>query len=185
MEKPIFAFIGRKKSGKTAIISFLVSKLQLEGFKVAVVKHIHHSDFKFDVEGKDTWRFTHAGAKIVAGLSPGKSFFIEENGCVKGKLFSYLNYISGREVDAVFLEGFKEDVSDLSNILKVILARNLEELNSLLEEVKQPIIFISGSVASNLEAKEFKGIELIDFRSGRMRILEKVKKFILAQRVKG
>ena len=56
-------------TGKTTFIERLLSKLQECGLRVGVVKSDSHG-FQLDMEGKDSWRFTKAGAKSVAVVSP-------------------------------------------------------------------------------------------------------------------
>lgn len=56
-------------TGKTTFIERLLPKLQDYGLRVGVVKSDAHG-FQLDMEGKDSWRFTKAGAKSVAVVSP-------------------------------------------------------------------------------------------------------------------
>lgn len=62
---PILSFIGSSGSGKTVIMEKVVSELKKRGLSIAVIKHSHHDELGFDKEGKDTQRYTNAGAKIV------------------------------------------------------------------------------------------------------------------------
>lgn len=72
----------RSGSGKTTLIEGLIPELIAKGLRVAALKgNIHH--YNLDLPGKDTWRFTQAGAEvagmisedhyILTGLAPGKS----------------------------------------------------------------------------------------------------------------
>lgn len=63
----VIPVVGGKKSGKTSTIELLVKELAHRGYRVAVAKHIPEPDFTIDTDGKDTWRFGQAGAKIVVG----------------------------------------------------------------------------------------------------------------------
>lgn len=74
MSSPIIMVAGFKNSGKTTLIENLVKDIVSIGRKVAVVKHVYHSDFEVDHEGKDTWRFTKSGAQCVVAISRGRLF---------------------------------------------------------------------------------------------------------------
>ena len=65
MNTPVISFIGWHNSGKTTLIERLIPLLREKGLRVAVLKSDGH-DFQMDREGKDTWRFTQAGADAVA-----------------------------------------------------------------------------------------------------------------------
>lgn len=68
MVPPIFSFMAPSGTGKTTFIEKLVPLLKARGLNVGVIKHDAH-DFEVDTEGKDTWRFTRAGADMVSILS--------------------------------------------------------------------------------------------------------------------
>ena len=61
--------VGPSGSGKTELICRLLDWLVRQGLKVAVLKHTHHHDL--GDQGKDTWRFRQAGARVVALAAPG------------------------------------------------------------------------------------------------------------------
>ena len=56
-------------TGKTTFIERLLPRLLAHGLRVGVVKSDAHG-FQLDQEGKDSWRFTQAGATGVAVVSP-------------------------------------------------------------------------------------------------------------------
>lgn len=68
MVPPIFSFMAQSGTGKTTYIERLIPLLKARGLNVGVIKHDAH-DFEIDREGKDTWRFTRAGADMVSILS--------------------------------------------------------------------------------------------------------------------
>lgn len=65
MKPPVFSFTAFSGTGKTTFIEKLVPLLKQAGLKVGVIKHDAH-DFEVDHPGKDTWRFTQAGADKVS-----------------------------------------------------------------------------------------------------------------------
>lgn len=62
---PVVCFVGRKNSGKTTLMENVIAGLTAEGHRVAAVKHDAHR-FEIDHPGKDSFRFTAAGAVITA-----------------------------------------------------------------------------------------------------------------------
>jgi molybdopterin-guanine dinucleotide biosynthesis protein B len=65
METPfIIGFYGYSDSGKTTLIERLIKELALRGKKVSAIKQSSHP-VSMDTEGKDTFRFTRAGADPV------------------------------------------------------------------------------------------------------------------------
>lgn len=65
MNTPVISFIGWHNAGKTTLIERLIPLLREKGLRVGVLKSDGH-DFQMDREGKDTWRFSEAGAEAVA-----------------------------------------------------------------------------------------------------------------------
>jgi molybdopterin-guanine dinucleotide biosynthesis protein B len=60
---PLVIFVGHSGSGKTTLVEKLVAELAARGQRVATIKHAHHK-VVLDHEGKDSWRFTQAGAAL-------------------------------------------------------------------------------------------------------------------------
>jgi molybdopterin-guanine dinucleotide biosynthesis adapter protein len=61
--------VGSSNSGKTELICRLLEWFTAQGLRVAVLKHSHHQHLGDD--GKDTWRYRQAGARLVALAAPG------------------------------------------------------------------------------------------------------------------
>jgi molybdopterin-guanine dinucleotide biosynthesis protein MobB len=70
---PMFSFIGYSQSGKTASIESLIIHLASQDVPVTVLKHIHKKGFSIDTPGKNTWKFSQAGAKAVVSQSDDES----------------------------------------------------------------------------------------------------------------
>jgi molybdopterin-guanine dinucleotide biosynthesis adapter protein len=65
----IVAAVGLSETGKTLLLSGLISEFKRRGLRTFAVKHCSHG-FSLDTEGKDTWTYAQAGAEGVAMLSP-------------------------------------------------------------------------------------------------------------------
>lgn len=88
--------IGESGSGKTRVIESAVRRLRRRRLRVAVVKHSHHSP---DLAGKDTARFSRAGADLVLFASdPSFALFRGNVARLAGAL----------PVDVVLVEGYSE-----------------------------------------------------------------------------
>ena len=61
---PVIAFAAYSGTGKTTLIEQIIPRLRAKGLQLAVIKHDGHR-FDIDREGKDSWRFTRAGAEVT------------------------------------------------------------------------------------------------------------------------
>ncbi len=100
---PIFAFSAFSGTGKTTVIEKLVSALSADGYAVAVIKHDGH-DFEIDREGKDSYRFTAAGAAVSLISSKSKTAFIESRELDLIQLIQRIN-----DVNLILVEGYKNE----------------------------------------------------------------------------
>ena len=64
VNQTVFGFYGSSNTGKTTLIVNIIKNLTDEGFNVATVK-ITDKNISSDTKGKDTWKFSKAGSKIV------------------------------------------------------------------------------------------------------------------------
>lgn len=78
LPSPFVAFLGRHNSGKTTLVTQVISALTRQGLDVGSVKHHGHPGFQIDVEGKDSWRHRRAGATEVAVCSPDQFALIRD-----------------------------------------------------------------------------------------------------------
>ena len=99
----VVAVCGVKNSGKTTLLTKLVSAYSSKGLKVAVIKHDGH-DFACDIPGTDTFRFTESGAYGTAYFSD-KRMFIHRVGTgeTERELLGCFP-----EADIIFIEGRKD-----------------------------------------------------------------------------
>lgn len=105
-EKLIISFVSTKSNtGKTTLIEGLIICLKKRGYSVGVLKHDAHK-FDIDKKGKDSYRFTKAGADNVIISSPEKLAMVkilQEEIDVEDIIKNF------DEVDIVFIEGFKNN----------------------------------------------------------------------------
>jgi len=131
---PIVCIVSLRRSrGKTSLIEYLIKELKRSGMKVATVKHTSEP---FDVEGKDTWRHTEAGALEVACVTPGELITIRRGD------YSLDDGVQALHVkpDIILVEGFKR-----SDKPKILCADSVEEVEEALRSVSN-IVAVSGSV---------------------------------------
>lgn len=66
----VISIVGHSGSGKTTMIEKLVRELTQRGVRVATIKHAHHK-VELDTPGKDSWRYTQAGAAMSLLVTQG------------------------------------------------------------------------------------------------------------------
>ena len=99
---PIVSFAAYSGTGKTTFLERLIPKLKARGLKIAIVKHDGHR-FEIDHEGKDSDRFTKAGADVTGLISSEKAVLMENR---QTDPEEFLKKIDG--VDLILTEGFKQ-----------------------------------------------------------------------------
>jgi molybdopterin-guanine dinucleotide biosynthesis adapter protein len=57
----IVSIVGKSSTGKTTFLEKLIRELAGRGYRLATIKHSHHS-ISFDQPNKDSWRHARAGA---------------------------------------------------------------------------------------------------------------------------
>ena len=100
---PILTLVGRSGTGKTTLLEQLIPLLKSQGLRVAVLKHDVHG-FQMDRPGKDTYRFSAAGADVVA-IANAQRFAILEQPQRELSLPELIERLP--EVDLVLTEGYK------------------------------------------------------------------------------
>ena len=100
---PVIGFSAYSGTGKTTLIEKLILKFKSHGIRLAVIKHDAH-DFDIDREGKDSWRFAHAGADITMISSASKTAIIEQ----RQRSFQQ-NLSMIHDVDLILVEGYKQE----------------------------------------------------------------------------
>lgn len=145
----VIAAVGISGSGKTTTLEYLISKLSSEGYRVGAIKHIHREGFTIDKEGTNTWRFSKAGSKITVAISPEEIAIIEKTNASLNDLDKVVKLLESEKLDIIFIEGFHSFISKRPEILKIITAKNPEDLEKTLNESVPPILAITGLIAKN------------------------------------
>lgn len=103
----LYGIVGWKNSGKTGLMSRLVSEITGRGFTVSTIKHAHHS-FDVDHPGKDSYRHRAAGAQEVLLASRNRWALMRElHNEDEPALAQHLAKLA--PVDLVLIEGYKRE----------------------------------------------------------------------------
>lgn len=103
----VTGFAGFSGSGKTTLVERLIPALRFRGYRVAVIKHAHHT-FDIDRPGKDTWRHREAGAVEIVAASPKRLVFMREfEQDAMHDVHQLIARLSAKP-DWVLVEGFKQ-----------------------------------------------------------------------------
>ena len=103
MNRKIIKFIGYSGSGKTTLIEKIVKKLSSEGIRVATIKHDVHG-LDIDKVGKDSYRYSQAGAQISAVSSPDLTVYKVHKKLTLDEIISNI-----KDVDVIIIEGYSSD----------------------------------------------------------------------------
>ena len=105
MRKKAVSFVATSGTGKTTLVEKVIEELKQRGYNVGVVKHDAHR-FEIDRPGKDSYRFTQAGADTMLISSPDKLAVVKRHPAsppIEELLATYFS-----DSDIVLTEGFKE-----------------------------------------------------------------------------
>jgi molybdopterin-guanine dinucleotide biosynthesis protein MobB len=169
----VVAVVGRKKSGKTAIIELLTRELVGRGYRVAAVKHIPEPEFTIDQEGKDTWRFVQAGATTVVGVSEHEIATIERINTHDISLERILRKC--KESDLVLVEGFRDLVSKNDEIAKILVVTSAEETAKDLQTFHRAIA-LTGITQPRMEKMN---IPFVNSRKNLKELADLIEKIVL------
>jgi len=101
MKRLAVAFTGPSNSGKTTLIVNISNMLQKYGYKVCIVKHDPKDKAIFDVEGKDSWKFSQTGADVVV-VSPNKTTLFKQSNSSINEIIELFD-----DFDYLLVEGLK------------------------------------------------------------------------------
>jgi len=137
--------IGYSGSGKTHLIEFIIKKFKIEfNFEVGVIKNIH--EHRIDEEGKDSYKFSEAGAvfSIIKNKFNQNAIYLNKKINIED-LIDWLNK-SPYKVDLIIIEGFR-DISYPT----ILCVKNIEDIDS---QLNQNVKIISGLITLNKISEE-------------------------------
>jgi molybdopterin-guanine dinucleotide biosynthesis protein B len=94
------AFTGPSGSGKTTLVE-KIAKVLIEKQKVAIIKNDPKDKASFDVEGKDSDKFTKTGAEVVV-TSPTRTTYFSQREKTLDEIVAMIN-----DFDILLVEGLK------------------------------------------------------------------------------
>lgn len=115
---PVITITGWSNSGKTTFATRVVELLADAGVRVGVIKHHGHKTGGVDVEGKDSWKYSHAGANPVLLSSPEQYaiFVTTPHGeFSRDELVAKI----ADDVDLVIVEGFRAEADGAVEVYRV------------------------------------------------------------------
>lgn len=104
LRQPVVCFVGRKNAGKTTLMEKVITGLRAAGHRVAAVKRDAHR-FEIDHPGKDSFRFTAAGADITVISSRDQTAVVLQHREEIPLETIVARFVEG--VDVVLAEGYK------------------------------------------------------------------------------
>ncbi len=109
-QKPILGLCAYSGSGKTTLLEKLIPIFSKHGYKVAVIKHAHHT-FDIDHPEKDSYKIRKAGAQQILISSLNRWVMIHENPSdhLELSLQEALRHIVIDNIDFVVVEGYKSE----------------------------------------------------------------------------
>jgi len=113
--QPVICIVGNSKAAKTRVMEELIKYLKNRGLRVGALKYHKHGEFEIDIQGKDTWKYSMAGADTVAITSSVK-FAVVKNTNVSTDIDEVCEkYFSDNDI--VLVDGFT--LSDKPRIIVV------------------------------------------------------------------
>lgn len=108
VEVPVVSFVGKKKSGKTTVVTAVIAELSRRGYRVAALKHDAHT-FQMDTPGTDSYELKAAGA-AVTGISSPEQYALIATTQAEPSLERMVSLIA-EPVDIVLTEGYKREAA--------------------------------------------------------------------------
>jgi len=104
-EPVVIGFYGYSDSGKTKLITKLISYFSKENYNIACIKQTNNI-YEIDIKGKDTYRFSNAGSNFVIFMTKKQtSIFINKELNV---IYVIDNLKNNFNLDLIFIEGAKD-----------------------------------------------------------------------------
>ncbi len=163
---PIVAVVGFSKSGKTAVMEHIILSLTKKGFNVGTIKHICGAQHSMDVKGKDSWRHSQAGAKIVVCSAPHEIVVFRKRQTSTEGLDEALNLMKCEHLDLILVEGFRSKAASRRDIQKIVVVKDDQEISTAIEENLDPILSFVGPAELVHRSRKL-GIPILSLASDR------------------
>ena len=140
-----FSVIGYSGSGKTHLIEFLIKKFKTElDLEVSVVKYIH--EHRIDEEGKDSFKFSEAGAvfSVIKNKFNQNAIYLNRQISLDA-LINWLNE-NPYKVDLIIIEGFRN-----VSYPTILCVKELQDVDA---QLNKNVKLISGLITQNKVSEE-------------------------------
>ncbi len=137
MKRLAVAFTGPSNSGKTTLIVKVANILIEKDYRVAIIKNDPKDKAKFDIEGKDSYKFSQTGADVVVTSPTRTTLFSQQSKSLNDIIdmvgdFDFL-LVEGLKTlplprIAIFRNNLNRDYFDFSNALAVDETINQDEI---------------------------------------------------------
>jgi len=94
------AFTGPSNSGKTTLVEKIAKEL-IKNYKVAIIKNDPKDKAHFDIEGKDSYKFSQTGAEVVV-TSPTRTTYFSQREKTLDEIVGMID-----DFDYLLVEGLK------------------------------------------------------------------------------
>lgn len=137
MKRLAVAFTGPSNSGKTTLVVKIAKILKSQNFKVAIVKNDPKDKAKFDVEGKDSYKFFDTGAEVIVTSPKRTTYFSNETKTLDDiiKIFDNFDFLLVEGLKtlplpriAIFRDKIDESYLNCSNALAIDDSVNRENI---------------------------------------------------------
>lgn len=137
-----------------------------------------------DKEGTNTWRYAQAGAKAIVAISPQEVAVIKKTEMTLENLDQITALLKNEDLDIIFIEGFHGLIGKRQDVLKIITAKDVAELEQTLEGTVQPILAIAGVVAQTQTSPTYKGTPIIKIPQEGQKLVDLIKKQLEQRKAK-
>ena len=137
MKRVAVAFTGPSGSGKTTLVE-KIAKVLIQTQEVAIIKNDSKDKAIFDIEGKDSYKFSQTGAEVVVTSPSRTTYFSKRHKELKDiiKMFDHFDLLLVEGLKtlplpriAIFRDKIDESYLDCSEAIAVDDSVNLSDYN--------------------------------------------------------
>jgi molybdopterin-guanine dinucleotide biosynthesis protein MobB len=158
----------------------LISNLTSQGYRIGSIKHVHHKGFTIDTAGTNTWRYAKAGAKVIVAISPNEIAVIKKTDASLNDLDQVIGLLEKEHLDIIFIEGFHSLIAKRKDVLKIVTAKDANNLKRTLEGTTQPILAVTGVIGQQ-KPESTLGIPVINVPAEGKQLLKLIKEQLKAK----